>query len=324
MNKLLHETWTQVQRAETSLVLTSAYSNRQRHRNILADVPLDRESLTLLIRTAFALNQNGFRPQDYLVRYPFSSVAAIRAGLEKLVEAGYVAQTGDNDFAPNDAGKRIVNHWMSESGKLMHQLDLGATTNDKVQKLLDYDHRIVEGLTNSERPHGNPILNNRLQGVHPQYKPRQLWHHWQLVLTMIAAREDEEEFIRQTRQIDPLVWFARRQIWFADRRPWLARALTFDRLLNRAVGYSPIENAAEVLTAAVHALKEKGWLRDEGDEYRLTSDGLAAHDADEDELISNFLARWPAFTQEEVKELHTIASGLNEHLAELQSQLQTN
>ncbi len=324
MNKRLHETWTQVQRAETLLVQTAAFSNRQQYRSILADVSLERTSLRFLLRTSYGLNQNGFRPEDYLVRYPYSSAAAIRAELEKLVAAGYAVKTGDNVFAPNAAGKQVINHQMTEAGKLMNELDLGATTQDDVQKLLDYDHRILGGLTNSPCPHGSPILNNRLQGMHPQYEPRQRWHHWQLVWTMIAAREDEQEFIRQTRQIDPLVWYVRRQIWFADRQPWMARALTFDRLLNRAVGYSPIENAEEALTTAVQTLKEKGWLRDEGDEYRLTDEGLAVHDVDEDKLVANFLARWPAFTPEEIEELHTIAYRLNEHLAELRSQFQTD
>ena len=141
---------------------------------------------------------------------------------------------------------------------------------------------------------------------------------------MIAAREDEDEFVRQIRQVDPLVWYVRRQIWFADRKPWLARALTFEQLLDRAVGYSPIENAEEALTNAIHILKEKDWLRDEGDQFRLTNDGLAAQDDDEAEIIANFLARWPAFTQTEVKELHAIALQLNEHLAELRSQIQAS
>ena len=123
MNKHLHETWMQVQRAETLLVQTAAYTFQEQYRNILADVPLERDSLRLLLRTTYGLNQNGFRPEDYLVRYPFSSTAAIRAGLEKLIYAGYMVKTGDNLFAPNEAGKQVIHHQMSEAGKLMNKVE---------------------------------------------------------------------------------------------------------------------------------------------------------------------------------------------------------
>lgn len=324
MSDLLQETWIQVQRAETLLIQTAAYANREQYRAIFANVSLKRDPLQLLLRTTYGCNLNGFQPEDYLARYPYSSVAAIQAALEELVAAGFMDKLGLQLFAPNDAGKQVVYHHMQEIGRLINTLDLGQTTGDDIQKLLAYNHQIVEGLIHSERPHGNPILSQRLQGLHPQYESRQLWHHWQLAWTMIAAREDEEEFIRQKRQTHPLVWYVRRQIWFTDRQPWLARALTFEQLLQRAVGYAPVENAKEALTDAIHHLQEEGWLREAGDEFRLTEAGLATQDHDEAEVITNFLARWPALSPAEAAELQTIAFQLNEHLANLRRQLQVS
>lgn len=101
MSELLEETWIQVQRAETLLVQSAVYSNLQQYRAILADVPLERDLLQLLVRTTYGLNRNGFHPEDYQVRYPYSSVSAIQEALEALVAAGYMNKLGDHVFAPN-------------------------------------------------------------------------------------------------------------------------------------------------------------------------------------------------------------------------------
>jgi hypothetical protein len=83
------------------------------------------------------------------------------------------------------------------------------------------------------------LFHHRLRGLHPAYDPPQLWHHWQRVWAMLAAREDEREYVRQQRNLPPLVWFIRRQIWFVHRRPWLVR------------GKPTLENLARAIHAAL-------------------------------------------------------------------------
>jgi hypothetical protein len=221
------------------------------------------------------------------------------------------------NYAATEIAKKCILRWQQGVSELMQSVDLGDIPPRDVQKLLNYDRRIINALKTSSRPHGNPVLNHRLRAMHPSYDPPRLWHHWMHVWTMLAAGEDEQEHVRQLRGLDPLLWFLRRQIWFIHRRPWLARALTFEALVRRATGYSPIEDAEGALSEAVQRLKARHWLEEGEGEFRLTDGGLAACDRDERQIDENFLSRWPAFDVNETEELMGVATRLNARFLEL-------
>jgi hypothetical protein len=192
---------------------------------------------------------------------------------------------------------------------------LGDVPPADIKRLLDYDRRILEAIEAASRPHGHPIFHHRLHGLHPAYVPPQLWHHWQRVWTMLAASEDEQEYVRQQRGLPPLVWFVRRQLWFVHRRPWLVRAKpNLENLVRRATGYSPIDRAEEACAQAVAELAARDWLKTVDGEFRLTQAGLAACDQDEDEIDRSFLSCWPPFSAGQLKELLRIATRLNNYL----------
>jgi hypothetical protein len=141
---------------------------------------------------------------------------------------------------------------------------------------------------------------------------------------MLAASEDEEEFVRKCRGMEPLVWFARRQIWFAHRRPWRARVKTLEDLVLRATGYSPIDRAETQCRQAVSDLEDRGWIQTADGEYRLTPEGLAICDEDEREIDQGFLSCWPDFSKEETDELSDITARMNRRLDELGRQPSQN
>jgi hypothetical protein len=285
---------------------------------LFVGVELDRAAKALLTRMASGFDPQNLRARDYFMRYPFSSIEAIEAGLEHLVEGGVAEAQGEGRYALSVLGERVMQHWMDTVSSMIRSLDVGAVPPADIQRLLDYDRRILEALQAASRPHGQPIFHHRLRGLHPSYDPLQLWHHWQLVWTMIAAHEDEQEYIRQQRGLSPLVWFIRRQTWFAHRRPWLVRGgLTLENLVRRATGYSPVDRAEEACAQAVAELKARDWLETRGKEFRLTTAGLAACDKDEGEIDTNFLSCWPAFSKDELEELLDISTRLNNHLEEL-------
>lgn len=314
------DTWTPLQRAETLLVRAAAHQNPALRTRLFDEFELDGTARQLLVRMACGFDPDHLRPGDYLVRYPFSSVEAIRAGLEHLVEFGVAAPRGDNGYAVTELGERVVHRWMEKVSAMIQSLDLGDVPPDDVQRLLDYDRRILAAIQTTVRPHGHPIFHHRLRGLHPAYDPPQLWHHWQLVWTMLAASEDEEEYVCKQRRMDPMVWFARRQLWFVHRRPWRARVKTLDDLIRRATGYGPIHQAEMVCGQAIGDLQDRGWVETVEGEYRLTPEGLALCDEDEGQIDGYLLSSWPAFSNDEVDELLAITARLNQHLEALSTE----
>ncbi len=317
MHPRLRDTWISVQRAETLLVHAATRQNPTALRDFSAQFDLDGKARALLSRMACGFDPQHLTAADYLVRYPFSSILTIQAGLDRLVEYNVTVAQGDGIYAVTELGERFVRSSQQIVSLMMESLDLGDIPPADVQKLLQYDRRILKSIAQASRPHGHPIFRHRRRGLHPPYDPPALWHHWQHVWTMLAASEDEEEYVRQLRGMDPLVWFVRRQIWFIHRRPWRARARTLDQLVRRATGYSPIEQAEEACRQAVQDLQTRGWIEAIEGEFWLTPEGLALCDEDEEEIDAGFLSCWPTFGEDEVEELQHIANRLNNRFEEL-------
>jgi hypothetical protein len=312
------ETWTELQRAETLLFRAAAVRRPDAFHALFDGFEVEGAARNLLIRAGSGFPADALRPADYLARYPFSTVGAIRALLEELVESGVAEEAADGAFALTERGVRLVETWMHRIAAMMTDLDLGDVSPSDVEALIAFDRRIVESLRASRRPHGSPVLSSRLRGVRPDDSaPGALWHHWQRVWTILAASEDEEEHVRRGRGIGPLVWFVRRQLWFIDRRPWRARARTLEGLIARALGYAPVERPEEACVAALDRLVESGEVEASDEGARLTVRGLAACDEDELEVDTNLLARWPAWSEREIERLRGIVARLNARLLEL-------
>lgn len=314
---VLAHTWTSVQRAETLLIQAAVHQNPVLRSQLFDGFDLDGTARQLLARMACGFDPQNLTARDYLVRYPFSSIEAIRAGLEHLVECGVAVAKGEGSYALTELGERAVRRWMEKVSSMIRSLDLGGVPLVAIQRLLDYDGRIVEAIQSASRPHGHPIFTHRLRGLHPAYDPPQLWHHWQWVWTMLAASEDEEEYVRQRRGVDPMVWFARRQIWFNHRRPWRARVKTLHDLVRRATGYSPVDRAEVVCSQVICNLQDRGWVATVDGEYKLTPEGLALCDEDEHEIDGYFVSCWPHFSEDEVQDLLHITTRLSNHCEEL-------
>lgn len=318
MNPKLRETWVSVQRAETLLFQAAVLPNIQHYRRLMEGMDIEGDSLNLLLRIINGFDPENLSPQDYLTRYPFSSVDAIKASLECLVESGYLVGNGTENYSATKFAKKSVHRWQQGVAKLMQAVGIGNIPSEDVQQLIKSDVHILESLKNAWHPHGSPILGHRLRGLHPSYKPPELWHHWMHVWTMLAASEDEEEYVRQQLGMDPLIWFVRRQIWFAHRRPWRARALTMEALTRRASGYSPLQDAHLAISQAIRGLKTRDWLKEENNgEFRLTDDGLAACDEDEYRIDAGFLSGWPVFSEAEFDRLLDITMRLNAQFLEV-------
>ncbi len=321
MTPKLKDVWTNIQKTETLMMQTARKHSPSVIAEYFKEFGLERKTLSLLIRMACGFDPDRLSAADYFVRYPFSSVEAIQAGLDDMVACDLAVAKGDGAFALTELGKSIVSGSTDAAGAMIESLDMGELTPADAERLLEYDVRILEGIQAASRPHGKLVFNHRLRGLHPPYEVPALWHHWQYIWTMLAANEDEEEYVRKLRGIDPMAWFVRRQVWLAHRRAWRSRGITLDDLVRRAVGYSPVVDAEAACARALQDLEARGWVEVVEDGYRLTEEGLAACDEDEGQAEAYLVSMWPDLSDDEVGELYDLAVRFNERLEELSRQV---
>lgn len=251
--------WKELQRAETLLVQTSLSLNQERRSKLFDGIELERPLLISLIRMSSGLNVNGFTPSDYQIRYPFSSGELIEDRVNKLVDLGYLAKDENSEnYRLSQQGLSLMRHYVSEIGAIIQSLDTEVMSKDEIDQIISLNHKILAGLEENIPEYGSPIFVNRLLGFQPDYSTKELWHHWQLVWTMLAALADEEEHIRQSQNLDPVVWFARRKIWLIDRMPWLADSVTAESLSRDLQNYAPADNTKAKVDAAIKQMKRYG------------------------------------------------------------------
>lgn len=310
--------WTELQKAETLLVQTSIKYNKERSGKIFENVTLERPLLILLIRMTSGLDVENFTAEDYLVRYPFSCLNLITVEIEKLVAQGFIKKREEpSKYFISEKGIEVVNHWIQERGNIMELLDLGEMTQEEINQILEIDHRILNAISMDVSKESNPILYNRNSGLQPKYTPRKLWHHWQLVWTILAFHEDVIENVRKSKGINPLTWSIRRGVWFVNRRPWLADSVTFEGLVSGSQNYAPQKDPETKIKKSIEALKKVGWLIETDNEYHLTKEGLVAHDKDEELIMEQFFSKWPKISTMEMGKIHKSLKKLNTHLEKL-------
>ena len=322
MSDELRETWVAVQKAETMLVTTGVRLRPKDAPDLREGLEIAPDLRQVFARTVYGFDPKRIRAEDYLVRYPFSGVGAIEQQLRALVEAGVFTGPHGDAYAVTDEAEAHLRLHTERVGESIDRLDLGDIGEEKVQKLLAYDHRILDGIRESTERDPSPIFEHRLNGLHPDYDPPRRWHHWQLAWTMVAAHEDAEERIRVARGIEPLVWFARHELWFTARRPHRARMKSCADLARVAERYAPLEDATKDCRAAIEAMRQRRWIEGEGEACRLTEEELALADRDEAEVEALFLSRWPEFTAAELAEMRGIADAINRRCEELVAQEQ--
>lgn len=310
--KFKRDVWNQLQRSETNMVQAAARTSPGALKENREKFEIDIESYGFLIRIASGLDSEHINAGDFLLRYPFSNNFLIEESLQKLVAVKLLELRPDSAYKTTFFGKQAVFSWMNSVGDMISRANCIEVTPQDVQKLLDFDHEIVDGMRKSRTQQNSPIFFNRLKGIQPHYQTEELWHHWQLVWSMIAAREDNEESLRQERGIKPLAWFIRRQLWFADRRPWLAGKGTVDAFVSKSTGYSPLSDPQDSCVQALQILWDQEWVEEIGEsQYRLTPEGLAAADHDEAEIETRFIESWPKFSQSEFQELARLVKLFN-------------
>jgi len=314
----LREVWGSVQKAETMLVVTGMKLRPKDGPDLREGLDMPAALRPIFSRTVYGFDPRGIRAVDYRVRYPYSSLGAIEAQLQELVDAGVFSGPVDGAYAVTESAEAALRLHTDRVGALIDRLDLGDVSEAEVQKLLAYDHRILDAMRASVEKDPSPIFEHRLRGLRLEFEPPKRWHHWQLAWSMIAAHEDAEETIRVEREIEPLAWFARREMRSVVRRSHRARMKTCADLPRLAQSYAPFEDAEETCAATLERMREDGWIEIDGDACRLTVAELERADRDEAEIEEIFFRRWPELSDEERTELKEIADAINARCAELQ------
>ena len=316
--------WTEVQRAETLLFQSAVRTHIEDYQAIIKSLNFPPESLNIMIRLISGFNSQSTRAEDYLQRYPFSDLEAVTAKLETCVEHELMSRKSDSVYVATEKAYRSVKNWMESTGKILSQHPLEGTLADDAKTLVAFDYRVVSHTARVASSQEYPILRNRLQGLYPDYDPLHLWHHWQLVWTMIAAREDSSWRIYRDKSMAPLTTFFHRQLWFRDRRPWLARGRlhTLEDLNAWAERYSPLPGGVTDCAEAIEELTARGWIDPGAKHFQLNDAGLSSGDAAENAIDADFLRLWPELAQEELEAWHLAAQRLNAYFVGILENLQ--
>jgi hypothetical protein len=316
--------WTEVQRAETLLFQSAVRTHIDDYQAIIKSLNFPPDSLNIMIRVMSGFNSQRIRAEDYLQRYPFSDPEAITAKLETCVEHELMSRKPCGVYVATETGYQNVKNWMESTGKILSRHQLEGTLAEDAQTLVAHDYRVVSHMAQVASPQKYPIFVNRLQGLYPDYDPLHPWHHWQLVWTMIAAREDSSWRVYREKSIAPLATFFHRQLWFRDRRPWLARGRlhTLEDLTAWAERYSPLPSGVTDCAEAIEELTAQGWIDPGAKHFQLNDAGLSAGDAAESAIDADFLRLWPELAQEEQEAWHTAAQRLNKYFIGVLENLQ--
>jgi len=307
---ITRETWARLQRTETLLVFAAAQQFPEKRRALWDGIDLEESDRMYLTRFVSGFDPGGLRAVDYQVRYPFSTERTIEKAMERLVDQG-ILDRGKDRFSFTPEGMNVARTWLERAGDLLDGVAASAASEADTEALLELDKKILEGLYKPPQAYPTPILSSRAHGLQPDYSERRLWHHWQLVWSMIASHEDAQESVRKERGIAPLEWFILRQLWFVSRQPWRAR-LQGSSLHAIADRYAPIEEAACRETWA--QLLDQGLVEGTYESPKISEQGMNLHDADEEEVDRRFLSCWPRLSDKEIDMLTRIVEELNGYL----------
>jgi len=310
--------WIALQRAGILVFRAASAFDGETIRAAFDDFAVEGAVREILIRLGCGYSPSQLRPDVYASRYPYSDVAAIRALLLQLVDAGLAKEGSPSTFSLTRKGIGEIQTWYERMALALSRLDLGGITQGEIEELIEADREIVASLDSNRGSQGSPVLELRLESVLPDDSTSALWHHHFHVWTIQAAHEDEEEHVRIARDVDWIEWFVRRQLWFIDRRPWLAWARTFERLAHYLESYAPIEDAEAACQAAFDRLATRGEAEERAEGLRLTPQGLTACDGNESEIDARFLARWPQWSCGKLARLHEILDRLNARFEQIQ------
>jgi hypothetical protein len=307
------QTWIEIQKAETLLVHAGRSGFPEAAKRLSDDFPVEGADRVYLSRFFSGFDLSCITADAYCVRYPFSTPSAVEEVLDRLCGTGFLEPAGDA-YAMTPRGMKVARLWLKNVGAMLSGLVGDEFRAPDAEALARFDRRIVEALGERSDAFSTPIFEHRAHGVQPTYDPPQLWHHWQLVWSMLACDEDAQEHVRKARGKDPLEWFFLRQLWFVTERPWRARLAgsSLDRIANR---YAPVDEAA--CREAWERLVRLELVTGSYESPALTQRGFTAHDEDEQEVDRLFLSRWPAFSAAELAELTELTTRLNRHLEQL-------
>ena len=315
----LHDVWASLQKAETMLVTTGMRLRPKDGPDLREGLDMPAALRPIFSRTVYSFDPRQIRASDYLIRYPFSTAEAIERQLKELVAIGILTGPEDGAYAVTEEAEGALRLHTERVGALIDRLDLEGVNEADVRILLDYDHRILDAMRESIADEPSPIFEHRLKGLRLDFDPPKRWHHWQLAWTMIAAHEDAEETIRVARGIEPLAWFARRELRSMVRRAHRARMKACADLPRLAQLYAPIDEAEGACAATLGRMEELGWIEIDGDACRLTSSELERADRDEAEIEEILFRRWPELSAEERSEVKRITDAINVRCEELRA-----
>lgn len=308
--------WSQLQKAESGLMQAIRVRNPEIGRLILGDFDLTNYDLMLYFRLVSGFDTHHLTADNYLKRYPFSSTEAIEEKLADFTSLGYLTTRGEGIYQLEEAGKSFPHHYWAQISTETERLDLEHISPADLEMPFSVLQQILAAMRESEHPSGMFIFSQRMQGLHPNYDPPEIWHLWQYVWSMLAFQDDIRLWRSRQLEIAPLTW----HFFWELRRS----AQTLENLHRRTLRYAPVPDLELASRAALADLHKRGWIEvgedQEGFVYELSNLGQRTASLNEEMIADEHIKVWPPLNSTNLERLQTFLEWLNHDLEEIISE----
>lgn len=229
------------------------------------------------------------------VRSPYTSARLYNERLAKAARQGFLTQVAEaeNEYHLTELGRQAAERVIEAAYAKMAALQ--PISSAELERLVSLLHRLVMSCLTAPEPPGKwCIIHSRR--TDPGDNASVVVRIDQYLSDLSAYRDDAHLAAWQPYSIDGHAWEAFTYLWRAE-------ATTLDELQQKLErrGYSQDE-----YRQALEDLLQRGWVREEAGEYRVTVLGQEVRQAAEDATDQYFYAPWSCLRQGEMEELRTL------------------
>jgi DNA-binding MarR family transcriptional regulator len=246
-----------------------------------------------LVQTAVTFDPEPVNDSLIRVRFPYAAAGAYESELAGTAGRGFLAVTGDGDYRLTEAGQLLARRLLEIGEGLAQKLEpLSPAELERLAALLQ---RLILACEQAPDPPGKWCLLHSRR-LDPGAEAAVIERIRRYLGDMNAYRDDAHLAAWQELDISGREWETLTYVWRGEGRTVAELA---EKLAYRGHGEADYR-------AALAELIERGWIKKEGDEYRLNDAGYAVRQAVEEKTDDYFYAAWDVLDDKEIAELQRL------------------
>lgn len=254
-----------------------------------------------VLLAALAIDPEEISPAYLMVRSPYTSADHYLGRLEAATIAGYMTEVAQGKFRLSDRGHSKVEQFMRAARQAMAEVD--PLTEEKSQRLASLLARLVENCLRLPSPPNKWSLK-RSYALMPAMEPC-LPHVEQSFTCLAAYRNDSHLGAWRESGLTATALEALTLLWRDEVR---SLGEIVEELEHRGHPW-------QIYSDALLELRDRGYVRGDRDDLRLTDDGQEFRQQVEQETDQYFYAPWDCLEPPEKSELGELLHELQEGLA---------